>query len=190
MTASEIMDSLSDSLLCDERILSVQERELLANLLQRAKTNENGGDGVITETIARSVGEIVAQRAYGVLGESITRRLAHSLGGSDRLTSAALRSNTMPTPKPAPFPPGPNPPGPHGIAGGLQVHLESVAVAEIPEVLPAECVILEEFLAPAELDALRQYVFDHEADFQLSEVISPGSPAESWTMNTAGRACF
>jgi Rps23 Pro-64 3,4-dihydroxylase Tpa1-like proline 4-hydroxylase len=56
----------------------------------------------------------------------------------------------------------------------LQVHLESVAVAEIPEVLPAECVILEEFLAPAELDALRQYVFDHEADFQLSEVISPG----------------
>jgi SM-20-related protein len=80
---------------------------------------------------------------------------------------------TGPSPKPAPFPPGPNPPGP-GIVGGSQAQLGSVAIGEMPEVLAAECVVLEEFLAPAELNALCQYVFDHEADFQLSEVISPG----------------
>src|SRR5450631_1940981 len=114
MNASEMMDSLSDSLLCDERILSAQERELLANLLQRAKADANGGDGAVTSAIARSVGEIVAQRAYGVLGESITRRLTHELGRTGGLQSSVPPTNIMtgPSPKPAPFPPGPNPPGP------------------------------------------------------------------------------
>jgi SM-20-related protein len=41
--------------------------------------------------------------------------------------------------------------------------------------LPAQCVILEEFLAPVELDALLQYVLERESDFQISEVVAPGA---------------
>jgi len=75
MTAREMIDSLSETLMCDERILSVQERELLANLLQRAKTNGSTRDNAVAETIALAVGETIAQRAYGILGNSITQRL-------------------------------------------------------------------------------------------------------------------
>jgi Rps23 Pro-64 3,4-dihydroxylase Tpa1-like proline 4-hydroxylase len=42
------------------------------------------------------------------------------------------------------------------------------------EILPAQCVVLDEFLAPQELDALTQYVLARETEFQLSEVVSPG----------------
>ncbi len=200
MTTSEIMSSLSDAVLCDQRILSAPERELLANLLQRAQRNP--GDGAVAAAIASSVGEIVAQRAYGVLGESIMRRLAENLAEPDQIRKQ--RSKTImagppggpgqgpfpPSPNPpgphlrtagppggpgqGPFPPSPNPPGPHATVRALQSRSENVAVAEMPEILPAKCVILEEFLAPAELSALLRHTFDHEADFQLSEVVSPG----------------
>ena len=41
----------------------------------------------------------------------------------------------------------------------------------------AQCVVLDEFLAPQELDELVAYALQHEADFQSSEVISPsGEP--------------
>jgi SM-20-related protein len=49
----------------------------------------------------------------------------------------------------------------------------SVAVLEAPEVLPAHCVVLDEFLAPAELEALMAHTLANEAEFQVSEVISP-----------------
>jgi SM-20-related protein len=41
----------------------------------------------------------------------------------------------------------------------------------------AQCVVLDEFLAPQELDELISYTLQHEAGFQSSEVISPsGDP--------------
>jgi len=40
-----------------------------------------------------------------------------------------------------------------------------------------QCVVLDEFLAPHELDELVAYALEHEAEFQSSEVISPdGDP--------------
>jgi Rps23 Pro-64 3,4-dihydroxylase Tpa1-like proline 4-hydroxylase len=57
----------------------------------------------------------------------------------------------------------------------LQAQLEAIAVAEVPRFLAAEPLILEEFLAPAELQALLQHTLDREAEFQLSEVVSPGA---------------
>ena len=57
----------------------------------------------------------------------------------------------------------------------MQAQLEAVAVAEMPRFLAAEPLILEEFLAPAELHALLQHTLDREAEFQLSEVVSPGA---------------
>jgi len=48
-----------------------------------------------------------------------------------------------------------------------------VAVAERPPVLPAKCVVLDEFLAPQELEELKAYALQHEADFRASAVVSP-----------------
>lgn len=41
-------------------------------------------------------------------------------------------------------------------------------------ILPADCVLLDEFLAPAELQALLQDTLQREMEFQVSEVVSPG----------------
>lgn len=49
-----------------------------------------------------------------------------------------------------------------------------IAVVEAAEILPAQCVIFDEFLVPAELDTLSAYTQAHERDFQISEVLSPG----------------
>jgi Rps23 Pro-64 3,4-dihydroxylase Tpa1-like proline 4-hydroxylase len=51
----------------------------------------------------------------------------------------------------------------------------SLAVAERPQKLPAQCVVLDEFLAPQELAELTRFTIEHEADFQASEVVSPTS---------------
>jgi len=40
-------------------------------------------------------------------------------------------------------------------------------------VLPAQCVVLDEFLAPQELEELMHFTLEHEADFSASEVVSP-----------------
>jgi len=75
MTAREMIDSLSGTLLCDERILSVPERELLANLLQRTRAQSSAAENAVTQAITRTIGELIAERALGVLGESMTRQL-------------------------------------------------------------------------------------------------------------------
>jgi Rps23 Pro-64 3,4-dihydroxylase Tpa1-like proline 4-hydroxylase len=52
-----------------------------------------------------------------------------------------------------------------------------VGVLEPPAILRAQSVVLDEFLAPQELDELAKFALQHEADFQNSEVISPsGEP--------------
>src|ERR1700758_717165 len=85
MTPKQILDSFSDTLMHDERILSARERELLANLLRHAETaadedaeNQRG----VRAAIASAVGETVAQRAFAVLGGSIVERLLESRPGS------------------------------------------------------------------------------------------------------------
>ncbi len=230
MTAREMIDSLSETLMCDERILSVQERELLANLLQRAKTNGSTRDNAVAETIALAVGETIAQRAYGILGNSITQRLieqAWAASSRDSGTGAIVIHGAEPQPpksapkpfgepqppksapkpfgepqppksapkpfgepqppKSAPKPFGePQPPKsapkpfgepqpPRSSAQGTQVEGQGVAVMERPEFLPAQFVVLDEFLSPEELKQLMQYSMDHEPDFQISEVVSPGA---------------
>src|SRR5712692_4178282 len=219
MTAREILDGLSETLMCDERILSVPERELLTNLLQRAQTNGSTRDNAVAETIARAVGETIAQRAYGILGNSITQRLIEQASAASAVDSGAsaivahggapqppgIAPQPPKAPQPpihAPQPPGtapqppkaapqppihaPQPPGtapqppmaapqpPRSSASGTQAEGSSVAVMERPEFLSAQCVVLEEFLAPDEVKQLMQYTLDHETDFQISEVVSPG----------------
>src|SRR3989454_9319514 len=101
MTDREMLDHFSDVLISDPRLLSLQERELLSNLLQR--TLHINGDNGIAETIARAVGETVAGRMHEALGTSILQRLAA------RLASTPNRAGFTPRP-PSPSPPG-QPPG-------------------------------------------------------------------------------
>jgi Rps23 Pro-64 3,4-dihydroxylase Tpa1-like proline 4-hydroxylase len=195
MTAKEMMESLSDALMSDARILSVQERELLANLLRRAKISVGAENHVVTDTITRLVGELVAERAYGVLRHSIARRLIEQplpesgdlstevrQNGAEAAGSALRPSQRSgmnfqphpPSPQ-GPLPPSPGPPGPRAATGQKTLTRKSVALLETAEVLPANYLVLDEFLAPAEVDALMKYTLEQEAGFQISEVIAPGA---------------
>jgi len=233
MTARELLNDLSGALLSDERVLSVREKELLASLLQRAQGHSSGND-ILSDTIAQTVGEVVAQRAWALLGSSITQQLAgqpsnytphaslHSIlwGKSPEPPSPKLSpeppspgphmSPEPPSPKLSPEPPSPGPrsspeppspklspeppsPGPHMSPEPPSPKLKSPAMStrsqsteghsvavldaseiEVPEVAYAHCVVLDEFLAPAELNELMQYTLSHQEQFKTSEVVSPG----------------
>jgi Rps23 Pro-64 3,4-dihydroxylase Tpa1-like proline 4-hydroxylase len=225
MTPKQILDSFSETLMRDERILSPQERALLVSLLQHAKTAAGANPETheaVRNVIASAIGETVAQRAFSVLGGSIVERIIES---SSATVGEALAGRTefMGTPTPPgpqpqhpgvkapprepqpptqaptqPQPPGhaphkapkqPQPPGkpmrdapppspaqpqhPGGSITREVVKASSVAFAEHPEFLRANCVVLDEFLAPQELKELTRFTLDHEADFLSSEVYSP-----------------
>ena len=81
MTPKQILDSFSETLMRDERILSAPERALVATLLQHAKTaagEKPETQEAVRAVIASAVGETVAQRAFAVLGGSIVERILES----------------------------------------------------------------------------------------------------------------
>jgi Rps23 Pro-64 3,4-dihydroxylase Tpa1-like proline 4-hydroxylase len=225
MTPKQILDSFSETLMRDERILSSRERELLQTLLQHAKaasTENHHMQEAVRSVIATAVGETVAQRAFAVLGGSIVDRIlegstlssdaanrtAEVLGPKDpeppgvkappkqpvrdpeppgvKVPPRPIRDIPRPPAPPDPEPPGvkkpgkpmrdtpmpdPEPPG-HGATTKV-ISGSSLGVAERPEFLGAHCVVLDEFLAPQELDALTRFTLEHESDFSASEVVSP-----------------
>jgi SM-20-related protein len=226
MTAKQILDSFSETLMRDERILSPQERELLMSLLQNsgaASSSDPETQSSVRAVIVRSVGETVAQRAFSLLGGSIVEQILARSGisvGTEETIPAAIQLKA-PGPQGAPSAPGPqNAPGPQGLpqppastpgpqglpqpptkAPGPQgalhtpAHLRplnvpvqerarqsqpegsSVAVVDAPDAVGAQCVVLDEFLAPQELDELVSHTLQHETEFQSSEVVSPsGGP--------------
>src|SRR5271166_1180828 len=256
MTPKQILDSFSETLMRDERILSPQERALLNNLLHHTKTAAGQNQATreaVRAVIASAVGETVAQRAFSVLGASIVERILQSgaagaevyLGepqtptGPRRLPEEPQTPTITPPPTPGAKPeiepqtptispsepqtpthmrspqppatpepqtpthtPGSPTPGPvrlpeepqtptispsepqtptRGIirpvtTGSVQAKASAengVAVMERPEILPARCVVLDEFLAPQELEELTRFALEHEQDFSASEVLSP-----------------
>jgi Rps23 Pro-64 3,4-dihydroxylase Tpa1-like proline 4-hydroxylase len=254
MTAKQILDSFSETLMRDERILSAQERALLANLLHHARTatteNQETREAV-RAVIASAVGETVAQRAFTVLGASIVERILENsplpqndsngrihdsytelAAKKERESSGISLSNPSPEPQPPgvraprkapmgdpmspapepqppgvkaprkpadepvsppspePQPPGvraprksppspmgvpasePQPPG-HNLDTTSAVAQTSVAVVERPSILKAQCVILDEFLSPQEIEELIAFTLANETNFTASEVVSP-----------------
>ena len=219
MTPKQILDSFSETLISDERILSAQERALVTSLVQHAEKVTGASQSTqeaVRNVISCAVGEIVAQRAFTVLGSSIVERILqgtaipiadstaevrlsdpqtptspHTPGPPTvkaprkeplRPERATPKDPQPPTPKPAPISPMKTPgvpapaPGdpqtPHGIATTV-VSKASLAVADKPESLPARCLVLDEFLAPQEVEDLMRFTLEHEGDFQTSEVIAP-----------------
>jgi len=260
MTAKQLLDAFSEALMQDERILSPRERELLVCLLENSKASASsspGSQAAVNAAIARSVGETVAQRAFGLLGGSIVEQIlasstisaarqgtmpasmvefdlaSHPAGpqppqapgpGVRRPPDKDLPAGPQPPQAPGPgvrrppdedLPAGPQPPqapGPgvrrppdkdvppqppqgsqglgvrHGFRpfsvplqhGAQPSQLDSgsgVGVLDAPPIVKAQCVVLDEFLAPQELDELVNYALEHEAEFQSSAVVSPsGDP--------------
>ena len=251
MTPKQILDSFSETLMRDERILSTRERSLLATLLQHAKaaTSENPEtQDAVRAVVASALGETVAQRAFAVLGGSIVERILEdsAVPPSDLAGIRAADFYTGPRPPAGPQTPdeplltmtdpqtpshSPGTPPPPGVraphkeprkpmrdtpvvpppkdpqtpsvrapqkppTGPLRdtpliptprdpqtpsavrttvVSETSAAVAERPLTLPAQCVVLDEFLAPQELEDLIRFTVEHEVDFSASEVISPSA---------------
>lgn len=221
MTPKQILDSFSETLMQDERILSAQERALLATLLQHAKAATGDNHETLEAAraiIASAVGETVAQRAFAVLGGSIVERIleSSSLSANNSVgvmkapgqpqpprgpmgTPVAPSSPGQPQPPRAPMPPAPHkaphhkePHPPHGPLrdtpvtppaqpqpprGSLDREVVAQTTAAIveqqPSHLPARSVVLDEFLAPQELEELTRFTLEHEADFSASEVVSP-----------------
>ena len=217
MTSKQILDSFSETLMRDERILSAQERALVASLLQHAKTaagaNPETQEAVRT-VIASAIGETVAQRAFSVLGGTIVERIIESSSAPTVETAGGrtehLGTQAPPSPQPqhpgvkapkkepqpphrplrdtpsspsqpqhpgtplkTPAPPSPTQPQHPGSYTREVVKGSTVAAAERPEVLRANCVVLDEFLAPQELEELTRFTLQHESDFHTSEVYSP-----------------
>ena len=132
MTPKQILDSFSETLVRDERILSPQERALVATLLQHAKTaaaEKPETQEAVRAVIASAIGETVAQRAFAVLGGSIVERILEGSGlpQGDAASGRTADTYTGPPPPLAPQPPNeprrtmgepdpptgqPHPPGP------------------------------------------------------------------------------
>lgn len=133
MTSKQILDSFSETLMQDERIISAQERSLVVSLLQHAKAATVGNPETreaVRSVIASAVGETVAQRAFAVLGGNIVERILEDsalpaeestslwtteIVGKDPQTPSAkspLRDPQTPTarqPLKGPGPPSPSP---------------------------------------------------------------------------------
>lgn len=292
MTTQELFANLSEVLAQDEEMLSSSERELLANIFERAKRLQEHGNDDILQAVADAVGDTIAERAKEKLGSQISRKILrnppmqvsrarnHGIAGmgtpsvpspspdktaprppspgppSPQVSSLEARAMahhmgtpSVPSPSPdtrAPRPPSPGPPSPQisrREAETLAHHMgtpsvpppspsptaprppspgppspqieghdqfaaprppspgppspgtpisplppstgphsawfdeasrASVAISRMPRVLPASCVLLDEFLMPSEVEELLRYALEREQQFVVSEVISPG----------------
>src|SRR5262252_1381068 len=92
------------NLIDDERLLSQREREIVTTLLRHA-SNDSGCSAEtrasMMHLIERAVGETVAQRAYGLLGSGIVRKLIVEAGkngscGLSALTVPDVRAQSLP----------------------------------------------------------------------------------------------
>lgn len=200
MTPKQILDSFSETLMQDERILSARERALLRSVLQHGRSAAGESpetQETVRTVIAAAVGETVAQRAFSILGASIVERIlengtlsadnhAHPVqagapqppGTTPRREPQPPGAPQPPSPQPppagAPQPPSPSAPGsPSSQSRPTIVSELAVSVVERPLLLPAKCVVLDEFLAPQELEELTSFALQHEGDFQSSTVVSP-----------------
>jgi len=177
MSADGSLRSLADTLFSNELLLNSREKDLLSHLLRSAGAGTPHARAV-EETIARAVGETLIQRACGALGEDILRRLEGFPESGSALPQAERGIvHSMPPfpPSPSPGPPGPRGPAPPGPPGAERVrHFAVPAAAANPSAIEsARCVVYDEFLSPAEMDGLLEYTLSHQAEFVISEIVSP-----------------
>jgi Rps23 Pro-64 3,4-dihydroxylase Tpa1-like proline 4-hydroxylase len=112
MTPKQILDSFSETLMRDDRILSPQERALLTNLLHHARITTGDNQATreaVRAVIASAVGETVAQRAFSVLGASIVEKILESGAAEDSVYATTPKDPQTPG-VPRRMPEDPQPP--------------------------------------------------------------------------------
>ncbi len=204
MNPKDPLSSFLESPYLRETLLRIPERELISTILRHAEDCGHTPESkrCLEEVLSRAVGEIILQRAAENLGTHVLAEIRRQSHASRGAKSEPGISAGPPTPAPSPRPPAPAPaPAPHGA---LRMHADitagpppspapgphppapsptgphhafpSVDAATLPAhlALDASCVVLDEFLAPAELQELTNFALEHESEFRTSEVISPG----------------
>jgi SM-20-related protein len=139
MTPKQILDSFSETLIRDDRILSSRERSLITTLLQHAKAASEDSpetQEAVRRVIASAIGETVAQRAFAVLGGSVVDRILESSSLSE--ATGIRTTETLGNPK-GPQTPGvarPSPTGPQtpGVAQPTPVGPQTPAGPQTPGV--------------------------------------------------------
>jgi Rps23 Pro-64 3,4-dihydroxylase Tpa1-like proline 4-hydroxylase len=174
---------------------------ILAHTRQFANGNSADTDRV-ERILTHALGETLLQRISHAVGSRVLEEIKAQSESDPILKRTRLTEVASPPPSPhtGPHPPSPSPsPGPGvRVASSLSKPIpysssqssfaetgttqgnhhpltvdSSVAVRDSPEILRARYLALEEFLAPEELQTVTSYVLAHEADFRVSEVISP-----------------
>ena len=187
MDPHEVSVSFPENLTRNQALLSEAERDLVASILRHARqaTDKNANFARELEAVlSRAVGELllarVAERAGRDALEEIRGQCLPTISAAPPPSPSGPRPPAPPAPGPgprlsAPIAAGPTPaPGTGATASRIQAKSAEVRRAERPSVLRAECIVLEEFLAPQELQELTRYTLDHEHEFRVSQVISPG----------------
>jgi len=108
MTPKQILDSFSETLIRDERILSSQERSLIGNLLQHARVASGANretQEAVRAVMASAIGETVAQRAFAVLGSGIVERILESSSLPQADAGATRQGEIFAGPAPSPSQP-------------------------------------------------------------------------------------
>lgn len=180
MGLREILVHLSEQSIQDENLLNSRERELLANILREVRKSgvAAGIEPTLSSILARGVGETLLQRASGVAGRGVLREIESQLAAEQEFDSKSAEKIFLASPPPpatGPRPPSPSGPGPKLTRSGSALSSEQpLAVEQELLSLRADCVLFDEFLSPDELRTLTQHALAREADFRISEVISPG----------------
>ena len=104
MQIREVLDNLSGALLCDDRILTTRERELLAEVMSRATQHiaKSSSSLALNDALALAVGETIAQRAYTILGHTLIERMVQP-EHFDSSQQGVLRASTPGVPPPRPI---------------------------------------------------------------------------------------
>jgi len=123
MTPKQILDSFSETLMQDERILSAQERRcspVSCNTREQHPTTVQKTHAAVNAVIASAVGETVAQRAFVVLGRSIVDRILAPTASESGVQGRTIYAMPLPAPSPGPQPPGHAPLVPPVVPPGPQ----------------------------------------------------------------------
>ena len=205
----EMLENLSELCLRDETLLTPAERLFLDSTMNQLKNNRQVAEmatnvvsaiaatiakratRTLEQTLEKKLTEQGWQTSYGIRAQQqpappspppMAPRPPSPTPGPGRAPSSIHLQSPSTDPKTgAPRPPSPTP-GPAPTPGGispLEASAGTVAVAERSELLPAQCVVLDEFLAPSELEALMRFARLHEPQYRVSEVISPGVQASA-----------
>ena len=119
--STHILDSLSDSLSSDDRLLTANERQLLTNVLRHARNGDSDRNEAVARTIAAAIGETIAQRlleveALGTAPQPLTEPQFHAAGPGPKMLAGPGPKSGGPGPKRAG--PGPKSAGPGPKSGG------------------------------------------------------------------------